>query len=881
MKLLQTVKDDCHECYACVRNCPVRAVQVKDGRAEIMEERCINCAQCINICSQKAKEVYNFKNDIKRLLKSDKKVIAGLAPSFPASSEASFAEWKMLLRNIGFNKIYEVAWGAEMVIEEYKEYLNNIEKTVLSSTCPVAVKFIEKYYPELVENLAPIISPMKALVKYINEVEGEDYQIVMIGPCQAKKNELREEDKVAGTLTYNELFEIVEEVDNKKENINNNNFSKNKKSLNGNNQPSSDSRKMAMPGGLLKALRNRDAANNAIRVEGEEKISDLFNSIIEGELSPGFVDLLFCEGCINGVDLANKGYFKKLKSVNNFIENEAISNNNIKENRYIEEGPIYNKEISNNLDLSTNFIKDSKILPEASEDEIWEILNKTNKYEESDLLNCGACGYETCKNKAIAVYQGIAEVEMCLPYLISEKRDEIEKVQKLNVELDRIIDSSFDGMVVIDDKGKIIRANSSYLKMINSTRENIIGKKMNELEKEKVVYPSVAMLSLNEKREISLLQKSNSNKRILATATPVFENNGSLTKVIVNARDLEKFYKVMKNNNENQKLKNYLDKENDEIETDSGYIIKKSLAMKKIVNMAERIAESDSTVLITGESGTGKEVIARYIYDKSEDRNNFVKINCAAIPETLLESELFGYETGAFSGAKKEGKAGKIELADNGILFLDEIGEIPLNMQAKLLQVIQEHKVSRIGGVKSIDVDFRLIAATNRDLEKMVKENKFREDLYYRLYVVPIEIPPLRNRREDIKPLVNLVKKKMSRKYDKDIVFTENSYEFLEQRQWPGNVRELNNLIERIIVTSSDKIINKSKLEKFIKNNEAKSEPSIAINELIPLKQAVTEVEKRLLEMAKENGASTYDIADKLDVNQSTVVRKLKKYFKN
>ena len=880
MKLLQTVKDDCHECYACVRNCPVRAVQVNDGRAEIIEERCINCAQCINICSQKAKEVYNFKNEIKKILNSEKKVIAGLAPSFPASSEASFAEWKNILRKIGFNKIYEVAWGAEMVIEEYEKHLNNAEKTVLSSTCPVAVKFIEKYYPELVKNLAPIVSPMKALVKYINEVEDDDYQIVMIGPCQAKKDELMEEDKVVGTLTYNELFEITEEVDKKKENFNDNNFLKSKKNSIENNQPSSDSRKMALAGGLLNALKNKDISNTSIRVEGEEKIRDLFNSILEDELSPDFVDLLFCEGCINGVDLANKGYFKKIKSVNDFVENEVVNNRRAKENEYSGEKPIYIKEICDHLDLSTHFNKDSKILPAASEDEIWEILNKTNKYKEADLLNCGACGYETCKNKALAVYQGIAELEMCLPYLVSEKRDEIKKVQKLNIELDRIIDSSFDGMVVIDAKGKIIRVNNSYLKMINSNQENVIGKNMNKLEKEKVIYPSVALLSLNEKREISLMQKSKSNKRILATATPVFENNGSLSKIIVNARDLEKFYKVMKNNDENKKLKHYLDKENDEIETDSGYIIKKSLAMKKIINMAERIAASDSTVLITGESGTGKEVIARYIYDKSEERNNFVKINCAAIPETLLESELFGYETGAFSGAKKEGKAGKIELADNGILFLDEIGELPLNMQAKLLQVIQEHKVSRIGGVKSIDVDFRLIAATNRDLEKMVRENKFREDLYYRLYVVPIEIPPLRNRREDIKPLVDLVRKKMSRKYDKEIVFTENSYQFLEKRQWSGNVRELNNLIERILVTSSDKIITKNKLEKFIKNTESRSEPSIAINELMPLKQAVTKVEKRLLEMAKENGASTYDIADKLNVNQSTVVRKLNKYFK-
>ena len=880
MKLLQTVKDNCHECYACVRNCPVRAVRVRNGRAEIMEDRCISCAQCINICSQKAKEVYNYKDEVKKILQSNKKVIAGLAPSFPASSEASFSEWELSLKKIGFSKIYEVAWGAEMVIDEYQKYLNKTKKPILSSTCPVAVKFVEKYYPELVENLAPIVSPMKALVKYINKVENDDYQIVMIGPCQAKKEELMGEDKIKGTLTYNELFEIIEEIEVEKDNFNENNFLENKEGTFEINQPSSDSRKMALAGGLLTALENKGFSKDAIRVEGEEKIRDLFDSIIKDEISPGFVDLLFCEGCVNGVDLTNKGYFKKINSVKKFVENEKIINSELNEKKFISNAPIYKKEIQDNIDLSSNFNKDSKILPDASEKEIWEILNKTNKYEEADLLNCGACGYETCKNKALAVYQGIAELEMCLPYLVAEKRDEIEKVQKLNIELDQIIDSSFDGMLVVDKTGKIKRVNNSYLKMIDSTREKLIGKKMSKLEKEEVIYPSVALLSLNEKREISLLQKTNSNKKILATATPVFENNGSLTKIIVNARDLEKFYKVMKNNNENKKLKNYLDTENDEIETDSGYIIKKSLAMKKIINMAERIAEGDSTVLITGESGTGKEVIARYIYDKCEKRNSFVKINCAAIPETLLESELFGYETGAFSGAKKEGKQGKIELADNGILFLDEIGELPLNMQAKLLQVIQEHKVNRIGGVKSIDVNFRLIAATNRNLEKLVKENKFREDLYYRLYVVPIEVPPLRERKEDIKPLVNLVKQKISKKYNKEIVFTENSYEFLKERHWAGNIRELNNLVERIIVTSDDKIITKNIIKKYVKNTESNSEPSIAINKLMPLKKAVNKVEKELLEMAKENGASTYDIADKLNVNQSTVVRKLNKYFK-
>ena len=773
-----------------------------------------------------------------------------------------------------------------MIIEEYKKYLNNNDELVLASTCPVAVKFVEKYYPDFVGNLAPIASPMQALVRYINKIENGDYEIVMIGPCQAKKTELIGELNVKGILTYDELFEINDEINSDSNNLKLKNNIFNKKSFlkrkkNKNSQPSADSRKMALAGGLLNALDNKEFCKKGIRVEGEEKIRDLFNSISEQEIEANFIDLLFCDGCINGVDLADKSHFTKINSVKKFIENSKENNSQSKINNYILESPIYKKEIGNDLDLTDVFKRDSQILSEAREKEIWEILNKTNKYEKHDLLNCGACGYKSCKNKALAVYQGIAEVEMCLPYLLAEKRSEIEKIQKLNFELDKVIDSSFDGILVVNKEGEIQRVNESYLKMIDSKRQEVLDKEINELVEEKIIHPSVSLLSLNEKREISLIQKTASNKKILATATPVYGNNNYLTKVIVNARDLEKFYKVMKNNKENKKMKNYLKQENDEVKTESGYIIKKSDAMKKIINMADRIAESDSTVLITGESGTGKEVVARYIYDKNKEKNKFIKINCAAIPETLLESELFGYETGAFSGAKKEGKAGKIELADNGILFLDEIGEIPLNMQAKLLQVIQEHKVNRIGGVKTIDVDFRLIAATNRNLEKLVKENKFREDLYYRLCVVPIKIPPLRERKSDIRPLVDLISHKMGERYNKNIEFTENSYQILENKKWFGNVRELNNLIERIIVTCEAEIINKDKLEEFIKKIDSNSGSTININELIPLKQAVSRVEKKLLKMAKETSSSTYDMADKLNVNQSTIVRKLNKYFKD
>ncbi|MFW5985783.1 MAG: sigma-54 interaction domain-containing protein, partial [Halanaerobiales bacterium] len=361
--------------------------------------------------------------------------------------------------------------------------------------------------------------------------------------------------------------------------------------------------------------------------------------------------------------------------------------------------------------------------------------------------------------------------------------------------------------------------------------------------------------------------------------TPIIQK-GEVIRVIVNARDLGELDMAVNDSRERDKLRIYLDQEQDYVDSEStGHIISKSQQMKEILQTSARIANTDSTVLITGASGVGKEVVARFIHEQSEERENFVKINCAAIPERLLESELFGYETGAFSGARREGKSGLIEKADDGTLFLDEIAEMPLNMQAKLLQVIQEHRVTRIGGVDPIEVNFRLITATNQNLKKMVNKGEFREDLYYRLKVVPIDVPPLRQRREDIYPLVNYFSNQFGEKYGKRIEFTDEARNLLLNYDWPGNVRELINLLERVIVTTDNEIIESDFLHRFMEMEEENEESEILVNDILPLKEAVNRVEKKLLLLAREKGESTYDIARMLGVNQSTVVRKLKKYF--
>jgi transcriptional regulator with PAS, ATPase and Fis domain/NAD-dependent dihydropyrimidine dehydrogenase PreA subunit len=308
-------------------------------------------------------------------------------------------------------------------------------------------------------------------------------------------------------------------------------------------------------------------------------------------------------------------------------------------------------------------------------------------------------------------------------------------------------------------------------------------------------------------------------------------------------------------------------------------IIAYSVEMGEVLRLASKVAQVTTTILILGESGVGKEVIARFIHNASLRRSGpFVTINCGAIPPNLLESELFGYEAGAFTGAKREGKPGMIEVASSGTLFLDEISDLTLDLQVKLLQVIQERRLTRVGGIHPIDVDIRIIAATNRDLAKMVEKGEFRADLFYRLNVVPIVIPPLRSRRDDVIPLIYhfLAKHNSAHRYNKTI--SREAREALTEYSWPGNVRELENLMERLVVTVEGEEITVDDLPQHVKERDVDHDPKVIVKGVIPLREAVEEVERQLISHARKDHETTYEIAEVLGVNQSTIVRKLKKY---
>lgn len=314
-------------------------------------------------------------------------------------------------------------------------------------------------------------------------------------------------------------------------------------------------------------------------------------------------------------------------------------------------------------------------------------------------------------------------------------------------------------------------------------------------------------------------------------------------------------------------------------------IVGNSKGMREVFDMAETVFENDITVLITGESGAGKELIAEAIHYNSPRRAKpFVKLNCVAIPETLLESELFGYERGAFTGATRQ-KLGKFEVANHGTLLLDEIGDMSLATQAKLLRVLQEREVERVGGVKSIKVDVRIIASTNQDLSQLVREKHFREDLYFRLNVLPIHIPPLRERSEDIPLLVDHFVSLSRTKFHKDIEgFSEDAMDLLINYSWPGNVRELENVVQRAIILAKEQIIQEWNLPPEIRRQRKeasldmeKLETDIPLNEKVEI--IVAEVEKKLITQALDKvGWKREEAASLLGTSLKTLYNKMKKY---
>ena len=450
--------------------------------------------------------------------------------------------------------------------------------------------------------------------------------------------------------------------------------------------------------------------------------------------------------------------------------------------------------------------------------------------------------------------------------------------------LHQIFDPISVPFIMLNKDTEILMINEAFASYLEYPRDEILGKKVVEVDPNSR-FPYVFK---TKKPEIAYKHKFSNGHTAIVHRIPVLDDHGEVVYGfgMVVFDDIKKLQEVIE---KNKLLEGKLSVYKEELKNMRGAkynwntIIGNSLVMQNVKHLSARAAKTDSNVLIMGESGTGKELFAHAIHNDSKRAEGpFVKINCAAIPKDLLESELFGYEEGAFTGAKKQGKIGKFELASGGTIFLDEIGDMPLDMQVKILRVLQEKEIERIGGNKTIPVDCRIIAATNRNLAERIRENAFREDLYYRLNVINIEVPPLRARKEDIEILTLKLMEKLSNMLGRVVSnITVDALDCLKSYNWPGNIRELENIIERAINLTDQETIELHHLPTSIVLHQI-PEPekrTVSAKPLVTLREAVEEVEKAsILSCLKAVHYNKLKAAKILGISRTSLYEKIEKY---
>lgn len=671
MEPIVTIKEKCRKCYSCVRTCPVKAIKVEKSYAEIMFDRCIGCGNCLSGCPQKAKVIADKGGATEGLISSGQPVIAVLGCSFPAFfHNTSPGQLAAGLKQLGFTEVHEGAYGAELIAEGYAKAMEEAEAPLISSHCPAVVDLIERHYPKLIKNLVGVVSPMVAMGRFLKKTR-PGAKVVYISSCIASRFEMQAPETKGAidiVLTYRDLEGILR---NRAINL----TSLDEEPLDG--TPPHLGKLFPISEGTFKAfsIMTHPLDTDIVSVEGEVNVMGIIRDMAAGLVTPRIADIRFCyDGCIGGPGTN--------KSLTEFYKRNMVIEHFRSVSPY-KPSANHREKLPDRL-LSRSFSDKHVSLEIPRGSEVKGILRSTNKFTQKDELNCRACGYRTCRDYAVAVYQGLADIEMCLPF----------NLQRLE-----------------EDRGHLI-----------------------------------------QKYELA-------------------------------RRELEREY-------------------GDE------FIVGTDRKTLEALNLIKQVGPTPTTVLIRGESGTGKELTARAIhrYSKRNDKP-LVTVNCTTLTDSLLESELFGHRKGAFTGAIAD-KVGLFQAADGGTIFLDEIGDITPKLQAELLRVLDSGDVRPVGGTESKRVDVRLIAATNKNLEEGTREGWFREDLYYRLNVFTITMPPLRSRVESIPLLAHYFLEKARTKLNKSIVaIEERTIAAMARYPWPGNIREMQNVIERAAVLTHDDII--------------------------------------------------------------------------
>lgn len=442
-----------------------------------------------------------------------------------------------------------------------------------------------------------------------------------------------------------------------------------------------------------------------------------------------------------------------------------------------------------------------------------------------------------------------------------------------------IINSLYDGVFITDGCGITVKINKAYERITDLKPQQLIGYHMEEIIKEGYISKSASIQVIKEKKPVTLMQTIHNGRKIIVSGTPIFNDQKEILYVINSVRDITELLKLKLRIEELQELKNLRQSTNATFHDSTQSSFYHSEKMKKTFEIIDRVAKTDAKVLLQGETGVGKTMVAKYIHEHSNrTAGSFLELNCSALPSSLIEAELFGYEPGAFTGALAKGKKGLLEIADNGTLFLDEIGDLPLELQVKLLKVIEDQAFIPIGASKLKQINVRIIAASHKNIKELVKKGEFREDLYYRLNVVPIEIPSLRDRQEEIIPLAEQFLEDFNKEYGFSKKLSIEALNILHEYNWPGNIRELKNCIERLVVTSPIETIGSEDLHHELSETSNKQKDFSTEMEIIPLKEAVDNLERNLITRALKKYKTTRNAAEVLQVSQPTIVQKMKKW---
>ncbi|OHB34132.1 MAG: sigma-54-dependent Fis family transcriptional regulator [Desulfuromonadaceae bacterium GWC2_58_13] len=747
---IKTVEERCRKCYSCVRNCPVKAIKVKENWAEVIHERCIGCGKCVKVCSQQAKIITGCIGETQRLIDSQDKVVAVLGCSFPAFfHDIRPGQLVSGLKRLGFREVHEGASGVELLHDTYRRLVDApMEFPLITTHCPTIVDLIERHYPHLLKNLMQMVSPMVAIGRFIKSRAGSNTRVIYISSCIAGKFEIEADpvaDSVDTVLTYRELNQMFRERSIDLYRLPETPFD---------GRPPQRGRLFAVSGGPFQAFGIQDDFFNPdfLATEGEENAMEIIRDLASGRITPRLVDIRFCNGgCIGGPGKNNRlTTFSKRTLIHKYFQNKDIPYATAPHYRDEHKFPQFTRQFTNKYHR----------LELPSGQSVQQILQSTNKFVERDELNCGACGYSTCREHAVAVFQGLAENNMCLPYSLKRLEED----------------------------------------------------------------------------HVNLAQKYELAQRALE------QEYGDTEIVGRDARTLE------------------------------------------VLNLIAQVGPTPTTVLIRGESGTGKELTARAIHRKSQRSDKpLVAVNCTTLTDSLLESELFGHKKGSFTGAISD-KKGLFEAANGGTIFLDEIGDITPKLQAELLRVLDNGEIKPVGGTTPIQVDVRLIAATNKNLELGVKEGWFREDLFYRLNVFTITMPPLRSRLESLQELVHIFLGRASKRVNKTILgIDDRAIKAMLQYPWPGNIRELQNIMERAAVLTQDSIIRLENLpvvfSELILQNPGIGTPASENNFRTQRDKHLNQVEKSLIKRyLQETGGNVSLAARKAGIPRRTFYRLLTRY---